>query len=231
MGLNESEFRALNPRGPADAANEADPVIPIRLFDDYRNEVLGSHRASGSANVYTAQGSNLLTATAIGSTTAAAGTNIDFPRNLAYEINISADATGMVASGTLSVAGWDMASVAITETVALTDVASVGSASYVRGTKVFARLSASALTVSGYELAAGSSTRSNSISLYVGEGNIIGIHQSIRSTNAIPWAWIGTAIQVGSFTVQTGDVGTAGISMSNAVASGTPVRVLRYLSR
>ena len=216
-GINDSQ---IQPPGLSPAA--LDVLMP---FD------LGFPIASASAAVYTAQGSNLLTATAIGSTTAAPGTNLDVPRNMYYEINISGDATGMVASGTLSIAGSDIRGSAITETVALTAIAAAGSASFVRGTKNFGSLAASAITVSGYELATGSSTRSNSISLYLGHGNIIGLPQEVQSTNAIPYAWIGTAPQPGSYTLQTGAVPTAGVSMSNALDSGSRLRVLMFLNR
>lgn len=221
MGKLHGGIRDQNIKPPGLSAAALDVLMPIDL---------GFPIASLSAAVLTA-GSALLSATAIGSTTAAPGTNIDVPRNLYYEINISGDATGMVASGTISVAGSDIRGSAITETVALSEIAAIGSASFVRGTKCFGTLAASAITISGYELATASSSRSKSISVFVGIGSHVGVPASIQSTGAIPYAFIGTLNQVGSFSVITGDIGTAAVSFSNALATNTPVHILRYVSR
>lgn len=174
------------------------------------------------SNIIATQGSVLLSATTVGSTTFAAGTQPDFARNLIYEINISDDATGMVSAGTLKVNGWDLASNTMQETVALTDIASAGSASFVNGTKCFQSLSGSAFTVSGYLLATASSTRSRSISLYVGAGSKIGLPNACQSTNACPAVYLGSTVQgTASCTVATGAVGVAGVSFSNAFSSGS----------
>lgn len=187
---------------------------------------LGYPAVSHSSTIYSSN-SGLLSATSIASTTFAAGSQPVFCRNLVYQLSISGNATGMVSAGTLSVQGWDMASNTISESVALTAVAAA-STDLVQGTKCFQSISGSGFTVSGYLLATASSTRSKSISLYVGAGNKLGLPNSVQSTNAVPMVWLGSANQTGSYTVVAGNVGDAGISLSNALSAGSAGNVLVY---
>jgi hypothetical protein len=113
--------------------------------------------------------------------------------------------------------------------VALTDIASVGSASFVRGTKCFASLAAVALTVTGYLLHTASSTRQLSISVYIGHGNVVGLANSVQSSNAIPYAILYNSIR-SDVTCQVGDVPTAGVSITGLNLTN-PLMVYRFLSR
>jgi hypothetical protein len=190
------------------------PGLPAAALNAIAIYPLQNPAVAASNNAATFQGSNLLTATSIGSTTSASGTQPDVPRNLRYEINISGDATGMVSAGTLNVAGLDISGRSMTETVALTHIASAGSASYVQGTKVFASLNASALTVSGYLLATASSTRSLSISMFLGWDNKVGLPQSIQSSNAVAALYLRSTnaiSRVTGFTCHSGDIGQAAV--------------------
>jgi hypothetical protein len=193
---------------------------------------LGQPQVASSNNAATFQGSNLLTATSIGSTTSASGTQPDLPRNIRYQVTISGDATGMISAGTISVAGLNVANGAITETIALSAIASATS---VEGTKVFASLNASAITVSGYLLATASSTRSNSISVYLGWGARIGLPNSVQSsgTKCIPAVYFESTNAVSrdtAYTVHTGDRGQAAIECS-AYATNRGLLVYQFLNR
>jgi hypothetical protein len=181
---------------------------------------------SHSSTIYSSN-SGLLSATSIASTTFAAGSQPVFCRNLVYQLSISGDATGMVSAGSLTVKGWDMQSRTLSESVALTRVAAA-STDLIQGSACFQSISGSGFTVSGYLLATASSTRSRSISLYVGAGNKLGLPNSVQSTGAVKQVWLGSANQTGSFTVGTGDVGIAGISLSNALSAGSAGNVLVY---
>jgi hypothetical protein len=191
---------------------------------------LGQPGVASSNNIVTFQGSNLLTATSIGSTTFASATQpIGGARNLRYEINISGDATGMVSAGTLSVAGSDIQGNAITETMALTDICSVGSASFKEGSKCFMSLAAAAFTVSGYLLHTGSSTRSLSISVYVGHGNVVGMPNSVQSSNAIKYAQLYNSNRT-DVTAVTGNIPNAGVSITGLNLTN-PLIVYQFMSR
>lgn len=190
-------------------------------------EVLGSHKASGTNNVLT---TNSLATTF--NNTIAVGTNIDFPRNLTYHISItggSASSTG-ISAGTLIINGLDIRGNAISETVGLQALAGNGTNGS-GGAAIFASINSNGISFSNFSLATAWSGNSNSVTIAMGVGNIVGLANSVRSTNHVPFAWIGTAIQPGSFTVVPGPVGSAGISFSNALASNTPVQAVRLLTR
>jgi hypothetical protein len=210
-------------RGGIQDQNIKPPGLSPAALDVVVLAIHGRPTAAASNEVATV-GSVILSATSVASTTFAAGTQPDFARNLIYEINISGDATGMVSAGTLTVNGWDLASNTCQETVALTHIASAGSASFVNGSKCFQSISGSGFTVSGYLLATASSTRSKSISLYVGPGSKLGLPNSVQSSNpsACPAVYLGSTVQgSASVTVVSGNVGDAGVSFSNAFSSGS----------
>lgn len=200
--------------------------------------VLGSYKVSNSNNVYTTQ--TVFTAASVNSTLAPA-TNIDFPRNLVYQLSLTngTASSAMISGGTFVVLGrLDNGSTA-SESVAFTRLAaaSVG----IQGTTCFARVDT--LSYSNVSLATASSSASNSVSFYIGVGNKVGIPWSVKQTNPspFPWAWIGTSIQLttshtdstssNAYTVITGPIGSAGLSMSNALATNTPVLVRAILNR
>ena len=187
---------------------------------------LGYPAVSHSSTIYSSN-SGLFSATSIASTTFAAGSQPVFARNLVYQLSISGDDTAMVSAGSLTVKGWDMQSRTLSESVALTRVAAA-TTDMIQGSACFQSISSSGFTVSGYLLATASSTRSRSISLYVGAGNKLGLPNSVQSTGAVKQVWLGSANQTGSFTVASGDVGVAGISLSNALSAGSAGNVLVY---
>lgn len=189
--------------------------------------VLGSHKVGASnAVVTTAPGTSSLNATK------AVGTNIDFPRNLSYQMSITngSASSAMVSQGTLVMNGFDAQGNALSESVGIKALAGAGTAGII-GTAIFGSLASNGVSFSQYQLHTGSSSASDSVSVYVGVGNIVGLPMAIRSTNAVPYAWIGTTPQPASYTVKTGPVGTAGISFSNALASNTPVQARVCISR
>lgn len=190
-------------------------------------DVLGSHKASNTNNVLT---TNSL-ATAFNNTVAV-GTNIDFPRNLTYVISMSGGSASSagISQGTIAMVGLDIRNSAISETIGMQALAAAGT-SGIGGTAIFASINSNGLSFSSYLLHTSYSLTSNSVTIGIGVGNIVGLLNNVRSTNAIPQAFIGTLNQVGSYTVQPGPIGTAGISFSNALATGTPVNVYRIMSR
>lgn len=179
-----------------------------------------SAKASAAAGVKTY--ASAFSAATLNSTVAP-GTQIDYARNLLYQISVvgGTDSTAIISGGTCVVIGTDIRGSSISESVALTQM--VSGTVPVEGSAMFA--SVATISWSNVSLHTGSSSNSSCVSASVGVGNIIGLPQSVKYTNAVPMAWIGTARQDGSFTVKTGDFISAGVSFSNAVATNTPVQI------
>jgi len=200
--------------------------------------VLGSYKVSNSNNVYTTQ--TVFTAASVNSTVAP-GTNIDFPRNLVYQLSLTngTASSGIISGGTFVALGrLDNQSTA-SESVAMTRLAAASVP--IQGTVVWGQVDT--FSYRSVSLKTASSSVSNSISLYIGVGNKVGLPWAVKQTNPnpIPWAWIGTSIQLttshtdstssNAYTVITGQIGVAGISMSNGLATNTPVQVRAILNR
>jgi hypothetical protein len=190
---------------------------------------MGFPKSSATNNVMTTQ-----TFSSTFNSTVAVGTQPDVARNLVYQMSLTngSASSAMISGGTLFISGFDMQGSGITETVALTALASMSGAS--AGAACFASITS--ISFSNVSLATASSSASASVSLSIGVGNIIGLPLSIPTFATatlpngapalIPYAWLGTALQNGSYTVQTGNVGTAGISFSNALGSASALAAL-----
>ena len=191
---------------------------------------VGLHKASTITAVRTTQ----TFSSTFNSTLSVAG-NIDFPRNLVYQLSLTngTASSNMISGGTVQVSGFDIQGSAIFETIALTALASASVP--VAGAAIFGSILSNGISLSNVSLATASSSASNSVSFSIGVGNIVGLPFSIGSAYTatlpngapalMPYAWLGTAIQNGSYTVQVGDVGTAGVSFSNALASGSQINL------
>jgi hypothetical protein len=185
---------------------------------------LGQPAASATDAVYSQD--SAWSASSINSSVAV-GTQLDFPRNLQYLLTPNTGSAGLYSGGTIVVVGSDVLGNSISESVAVTDLNS-GSDPIV-GTVVFAK--ASTVSFSNVTIHTDSSSASNDMSVHVGDGNILGLGNSVLGTDAVPFAWIGTARQDGSFTVQTGGVGTAGIAFENALNAASAVVCSVILSK
>lgn len=190
-------------------------------------EVVGSYKAANTNNVLT---TNSL-ATAFNNTIAV-GTNIDFPRNLTYVMSISGGSASSagISGGTIVIQGLDIRNSAISETIGMQALASLGTAGSA-GAAIFASINTNGISFSSYLLHTSYSLTSNSVTIGIGVGNLVGLPNAVRSSNAVPQAWIGTLNQVGSYTVVPGPIGSAGVSFSNALATNTPVAVIRMMTR
>ena len=184
---------------------------------------LGPIKASASNVVFTKD--SCWSASSINSS-AAPGTAVDFPRNLVYRLTPNTASSSLYSGGSIVAVGSDIAGNAITETVAVTALNTVSAG--IVGTKCFG--SVGTVSFSNVTIHTASSSASTAFSINIGVGNIVGLANSVQSTNAVPYAWIGTGIQNGSYTVQTGAVPTAGISFSNALGSGSNVLAYRQCS-
>lgn len=189
-------------------------------------DIIVSAKASATNAVYTV-GSAFSAATL--NSTVAPGTGVDFPRNLVYQLSVigGTASSAIISGGSIIARGSDIRGSAISETIAGTALAAASVA--VQGSACFGSLGT--ISFSNWSLHTGSSTNSSCVSFSVGLGNLIGLPQSFRGQNGAgtgvaPYAWIGTAIQPGSYTFITGsDIPFAGVSFSNNLASNTPARV------
>lgn len=217
---------SLGPHGGIRDGSIKPPGISPRKLNVLAPVFVGYPKASGTALVFTTAGVGTPS-----TATYAPGTNVDYARNLLYQMSVSGgSAVSASFGGSLYAIGSDIKSKTIAESVALSNIVSAGTDGIV-GTKCFASIASTGLSLSAYSLASGYSSRSASISFYVGIGNIIGMPQSVRSSNFAARVQLGTDNQVGSFTVKTGDIPTAGISLSNAVGTGSLLIVSAFLNR
>lgn len=199
-----------------------------------------SYKAAATNNVFT-KGGVVSTINA----SSAAGTAVDFPRNLQYQMSMTGGtASGTVVSaGTLAVYGLIANGSTASESVAFTSLASQSTA--VQGTVCFAQVNT--ISFSNFLLATAGSTNSASISLSIGVGNKVGSPIAIKQNGQsayptpIPFAYIGTSVQTtvsatsatsnNVFTIVTGSVGIAGLSLSNALATNTPIGWFHQVNR
>jgi hypothetical protein len=190
---------------------------------------LGFPKSSNTSAVMTTQ-----TFSSTFNSTVAIGTQPDFARNLVYQISLTngSASSAMISGGSIVVSGYDLQGSGIAETIALTALASLTGNS--AGAVAFASLTS--ISFSNVSLHTSASSASNSVSFSIGVGNIIGLPLSVPTYATatlpngapalIPYAYLGTALQNGSYTVQTGNVGTAGISFSNALGSASALQVV-----
>lgn len=222
--LTESEWRGMNPRGPIQDSGAPAPVFPVRVVNMLLAEPLGNPRASASGGVFTTAG--------IGTPStfsAAPGTNVDFPRNVLYQLSVSGgSAVSASFGGSAIISGSDLRGSSLTEAIALSSIVGQGTDGVV-GSKAFGSIGT--IHISGYSLGSAYSSRSASISFYFGVGNRLGLPQYVERTNAVQNAWLAAAIQNGSFTVVTGDVGDAAIAMGNAVGTASQILIHRWVTR
>lgn len=190
--------------------------------------LLGSYKASAIAGIFTKQ-----TFASTVNSTFAVGTQPDFPRALAYQMSLT-NGTGssqMISGGTVVVSGFNQAGVATYESKAFTDLAAASVP--VIGAVIFGSLASNGVSIQNFSLATASSSASNSVSFSVGVANVIGLPVAINAAgtrtianggvSAVPMAYIGTLNQAGSYSVSSGPLGIARMSMSNALATNTPV--------
>lgn len=181
--------------------------------------MFGPYKAAASGAVFTKQ-----TFASTINATSAVGTQPDFPRNLIYFMDVTngSASSAMVSGGTLAVFGSLINGQGATETIAFTRLAQ-NAGTTVGGTVLFASLASDGISFSNFSLATASSSASNSVSLSIGVGNIVALPHAVYTSVAsmvVPQMWEGTS-KFTNYTVQTGPVGTAGISVGPTLGSGS----------
>jgi hypothetical protein len=150
---------------------------------------------------------------------------VNVPRNLQYQLTFTNNSTEMLSgnTGTFVFSGTGLNGDTISESVAISDVASASNVG-LQGTAIFSKVGAN-YTVSSWSVVADSAS-SKSITFVVGGGLRIGLPVSISATNAVPGAWI-------AMTVITGGVNTAAIQFAsaNAMDATDPVVCSVWMTR
>jgi hypothetical protein len=248
--LNEAGWRALNPRGPADASAASVlnasylstiPASVLATIDQSKMNLLlpvqlGMPIVESSNNVATGGSANLGSATSYASLTVTVGSGgtaggVNVPRNLQYQMTFTNNSTQMVgATGTVVFSGTGLNGSTISESVAISDIASASNVG-LQGTAIFSKVGAN-YTVNSWSVIADSAS-SKSITLVVGGGLRIGLPLSITATNAVAGAWIAGTNQSGTMTVITGGMNTAAIQFAsaNALDATDPVVASVWLTR
>lgn len=198
--------------GPA-VLNVLDPIF------------LGPLKASAIAAVFTKQ-----TFASTINATSAVGTQPDFPRALLYQMSLTngTASSAMVSGGTFVVDGFDAAGRNLRETLAFTSAAAQSTT--FNGTAIFASLKTDGVSFSNFSLATASSSASASVSFSVGVGNIAGLPLPVPAAGtvagdngraaAVPYMFLGTSAFT-NYTVVTGAIGAAGVSVAPTLGSGT----------
>jgi len=244
--LGEAGWRAVNPAGPIDAStipslnasvlstipNSKLSTLAQSMYNILLPIHLGMPIVARSDNIASGGSANIGSATTYASVTATVGSGggLNVPRNLAYYLQFTNNSTAMMSDGgTISVTGTNITGGTIGESVALSDVASAGSAAGLQGSAIFSSVGAN-YTVSSWQV--GDDTASSkSITFEIGGGALIGLPVSITATNALLNAWIAGSAQIGTLTVSTGGVGTAALSFGNALDATDPVFASIWLTR
>ena len=210
-----------------------DPVGLSPEVLNYADKWVWSAAVSSSGVVY--QASSAFSAASVNSTVGP-GTAIDVARNLHYQLSVvgGSASSAIISGGTIVVSGSNILGDSVSESVAIS--AAVSGSVGVAGTAIFG--SVGTISFRSVSLATASSSNSSCVTFAVGRGNIIGLPQAVRSTNAVPYAWIGTTPQRGtdgsaSYTVQgqSSGINYAGVSFSNALATNTPAAVIWRATR
>jgi hypothetical protein len=205
--------RHIDPEGLK--AENLDVCLPV---------FVGPIKASAIAAVYTKQSF----ASAGTSGSFAPGTNVDFARNLIYQISVTGGtASNPFSAGTLIVRGSDIRGSAISETV---NIPALGSSSGIsQGIVKFASLASDGLSFSGVAQYTSLTSNSNSVSFSVGVGNVVGLPNPVGSVNPIKYAYEGTSAFT-NFTAVSGPVGTAGVSVTPTLGSGSNLMFIVQLN-
>lgn len=177
--------------------------------------LIGPIAASAAGNVFTTQ-----TFASAVNTTFDAATQPDFARNLLYRISVTGGtASNPFVSGTIIVKGFDARGASISETVPVSALGASSVAS--QGVVKFASLSGTAaISISGMLMHTASSSNSNSVTLSIGQGNVVGLPNPVGSVNPIKYAYEGTS-KFTNYTFVSGPVGTAGVSVTPTLGSGS----------
>ena len=197
------------------------------------------YKVSATNAVFTSQ-----TLSSTMNVTTVVGTNVDFPRNLVYQLSLTngSASSAMISGGTFYAAGTVIGGRTASETVALSALASMSVAS--QGAVIFQQVGT--LSFSNFSLATASSSASNSVSFSVGIGNKVGSPWAIKQNglsapSPVDFGFIGTSIQTtltatastsnNVYTIITGSLGIAAVQFSNALATNTPVGWMAHLNR
>lgn len=179
------------------------------------NQVIGPIKASAIGAVYTKQSF----ASAGTSGSFAVGTGVDFCRNLIYQISVTGGtASNPFTAGTLYVSGFDARGSAISESV---NFSALGASSGIsQGIVKFASLATDGLSFAGVAQHTASTSNSNSVSFSIGVGNVVGLPNPFGVNGGVKYAYEGTSAFT-NYTVVTGLVGTAGVSVTPTLGSGS----------
>jgi hypothetical protein len=186
--------------------------------------VVAPYVASAAGNIFTTQ-----TFASALNTTYDFGTQIDFPRNIQYRISVTGGtASNPFVSGSIVVRGSDARGSAISEVVALSALgaSSVASQGVVKFNKL---IGTGAISISNALMHTASSTNSNSVTLSMGMGNVIGLPNPVGSLNPVKAIYEGTS-QFTNYTFVSGPVGTAGVSVTPTLGSGSNLVVVVQLN-
>lgn len=210
----------------------ADPWggLPPRVHDVPAVWV-GFPAASASNNVYTTANYFTSTATAGAAYSFAPGTQIDYARNVNIRFSPNTASTALYSAGTVSLIGLDYYGKAVSETIAVSSI--VSASSPYTGSVNFQRLQTISASI---QFHSGSSSARSDVSLYIGQGQKLGLPVYLQSTaGAVQAVYLGTAQQTtltatsatsnNQFTVVTGAYSVGGISLSSAYASGSALQI------
>jgi hypothetical protein len=160
----------------------------------------------------------------------AAGTAIDYPRNLQVVITPTQSSAGISAGGKITVFGRDVYGSTISESFG---TSAASNASGVSGAINFAKVDTISMLLSFHS---DTSSAASAYAVLVGRGNKIGLPVSIRSTDAVFFVALGTSVKStysgatssdNAWTVSTGDYFRNGVC---AVASSASHLQIGYLN-
>jgi hypothetical protein len=229
MAIQDRHVDQTNPT----VAGEQSGGLHPSVLNVMNAAALGFYKASAIAGVFTKQ-----TLSSTMNASSAVGTDVDFPRNAAYQFVLTngTASSAMISGGTFLLLGTDIRGSATTETINMAQLAS--SSLPQQGTVIWG--SVGTVSFSNFSLHTSASTASNSVSFSVGVGNVVGMPQAVRSTNAVVNLFWGTSkmlTQSGAsstnnqYTVVTGPFGAAGISISTTLTTASLLNAYYFLSR
>jgi hypothetical protein len=188
--------------------------------------------ASATNNVYTTANHFTSTQTAGTSYSMAPGTNLDYARNVQVMFVPNTASAGLYSKGTLLLYGVGYYGATISESKAISDIASVSTPW--QGSVNFQNLKT--ISISGLQFHSASSSARSDVTFRVGMGAKIGLPVYFQSSDgAVMHAYIGTAYQStvtatastsnNQYTVVTGPYSVGGVSFSNALGSGSALQI------
>lgn len=185
--------------------------------------LIGPIKASAAGAIFTTQ-----TFASAVDTTFAVGTQPDFARNLLYRISVTGgSASNPFTAGTLNIYGSDIRGSGVTETIGLSALGANSVASV--GEVKFASLASDGISIKGLVMHTASSSNSNSVTLSIGVGNIVGLPNPVGTVNPVKYAYEGTSAFT-NFTIKSGPVGTAGVSVGPTLGSGSNLMFIVQLN-